>query len=278
MSQTDNFQETMLLKDNQMVFLKRKLDSDIGYNYWKKYVASAFWAQISTPINLVITFLTAITTAQAQTQELIPQNLFSQLTIVSLIITTLNTFFRPHTQYSTNTEYLGKWNDIGVHFEKEYTEKVNTHLFTKEGLAAVDAKIVKYKEIQEEVTNLRKAEGTNTINFVTDLVFLIAYNTCIRNHKKWLDLDKQIMIQTKNKFNLQKQKDDEEELKNMERESNLRIKRLELEKSEQAAIRRIEEMWKERDVSEMKVVNREECKQEKEEHNSTIQIHVESQE
>ncbi len=167
----------------EMIFVERKLDREIGYNFWKKYVASAFWSQISTPINLTITFLTAITTAQAQTDTLIPQTLYSQVAIVSLIITTLNTFFRPHTQYATSTEYLSKWNDLGVQFEKQYYSR-------KTQYPEICNRIDEYKKLHDEVNNLRKAEGANTVNFITDLIFYICYNTCIRKHKRWLDMDK----------------------------------------------------------------------------------------
>lgn len=191
---------SLIEKDSVLIFLKRKLDKDIGYNYWKKYVSCAFWAQISTPINLIITFLTAITTAQAQTKELISPDIFSQIAIVSLIITTLNTFFRPHTQYATNTEYLGKWIDIGVRFEKEYCDKVNTNIISPKSLEKLENKIEEYKKIQDEVINLRKIEGSGTVNFITDLIFLICYSTCIRKNRNWLDNDKKIEQATRTKM------------------------------------------------------------------------------
>jgi hypothetical protein len=182
MSDTRDEQNNLAMAAGEMVFIERKLDREIGYNYWKKYVASAFWSQISTPINLTITFLTAITTAQANTQDLISQSVYSQLAIISLIITTLNTFFRPHTQYATTTEYMSKWNDIGVQFEKEYYSRKFTQ---KE----IEARVVEYKKLLDSVNNLRKAEGGNTVNFITDLIFYIAFHTCIRKYKKWLDMD-----------------------------------------------------------------------------------------
>lgn len=172
-----------------MIFLKRKLDRDIGYNYWKKYVSSAFWSHISTPINLVITFLTAITTAQAQTSDLLSFDLNARLAIVSLIFTTLNTFFRPHTQYASSTEYLGKWIDLGLRFEQQYVDKVDT-------LERMKEKVDAYEAILEEANDVRKTEGSGSINFVTDLIFMIAYRTCIRNHKRWLDFDKKIAKET----------------------------------------------------------------------------------
>ena len=105
----DNEEKSLIIK--KVIFAKKKLDKEIGYNYWKRYIASVFWSQISTPINLTITMLTAITTAQINTNNLLSSSVSSNLAIVSLILATLNTFFRPHTQYATNTELLSKWSN-----------------------------------------------------------------------------------------------------------------------------------------------------------------------
>ena len=203
--------ELMKEQMSKLDFLMKKIDREIGYNFWKKYVASAFWSQISTPINLVITFLTAITTAQAQTSDLLPQNIYSQLAIVSLIITTLNTFFRPHAQFATNTEFLQIWSDLGVRFEKEY-----------------------YDKIQDDMNVLRKTEGANTVNFLTDCIFMICYSTCIRNYKRWMDHDLKIAKDTDKQTRELKQKEvreriDQERLAVYERLEMARLHRDEQE-------------------------------------------------
>jgi hypothetical protein len=198
-SEEEDLQVELESKVHQMIFLKKKLNHDVGYNYWKKYVASAFWCQVSTPVNLVITFLTAITTAQAQSDQLIPQHIYASLTVASLIITTLNTFFRPHAQYATNAEFVAKWHDIGIRFEKEWYDKVLAKIDKKQQIQVIDKKIESYKSLQNEIVALRKAEGTTTINFLTDLIFIICYSTCIRNYKRWLDFDKKIEQETEEK-------------------------------------------------------------------------------
>ena len=171
---------------NKVIFLKKKIDKEIGYNYWKKYVASVFWSQISTPVNLIITMLTAVTTAQIESNDLIPQALASNLAIFSLILATLNTFFRPHTQYATNTEFLTKWTNLGVKFEDEYYN----NMVEQKTLAAYRKRLESLQAVQKEVNALRQAEGTNTINFLTDFLFFISMLSCLRNKKNWLDRDK----------------------------------------------------------------------------------------
>jgi hypothetical protein len=46
--------------------------------------------------------------------------------------------------------------------------------------------------IQKEVNELRQAEGTNTINFLTDFIFFLSFISCLRNKKNWLDRDKAV--------------------------------------------------------------------------------------
>ena len=185
MSDKDDEKSRVITK---VIFLKKKIDKEIGYNYWKKYVASVFWSQISTPVNLTITMLTAVTTAQIQSNDLITPSVASNLAIVSLILATLNTFFRPHTQYATNTELLTKWTNLGVKFEDEYYNNMVEH----KTLGGYRKRLESLQAIQKEVNALRQSEGTNTINFITDFLFFISFLSCLRNKKNWLDRDKSV--------------------------------------------------------------------------------------
>jgi len=179
-------EKSLIIK--KVIFAKKKLDKEIGYNYWKRYIASVFWSQISTPINLAITILTAITTAQIQTNNFVSSSASSNLAVISLILATLNTFFRPHTQYATNTEFLSKWVVLGVKFEDEY---YNNRI---EGKTLGDylKRLESLQAIQKSVNELRQLEGTNSINFLTDFIFYISFLTCLRNNKNWLDSDKTV--------------------------------------------------------------------------------------
>jgi hypothetical protein len=247
-TQEEARKQRMALMDEQMgklEFLMKKIDRDIGYNFWKKYVASAFWSQISTPINLVITFLTAITTAQAQSPDLIPQTVFSQLAIVSLIITTLNTFFRPHTQFATNTEFLQKWNDIGIRFEKEYYDKIIIQSLSDDDIKTIKEKIKKYEQIQDDMNVLRKSEGTNTVNFLTDLLFLLCYSTCIRKYKRWLSHDQKIANEMDEETTKKHTNESKHVIAQERMNSELRVTMTELKREEEYALKRIHERYDE---------------------------------
>ncbi len=173
--------------------LENKLNEDIGLYYWKKYVTAAFWQHISMPINLVITFLTALTAAQANTTDLIPQKIFANLSIASLIITTLNTFFRPHAQLIATNELMQKWNSIGIEFETVYYSDIESDYSKAE---TIEKAIKRYLAIQQKVNEQRKAEGVGAINILTDTIHFLIFRSCAKRHKKWIPRERLIANKT----------------------------------------------------------------------------------
>ena len=139
---------------------------------------------MSTPINLSITIITALTTGQATTQNLLPQNVLVSISIVALILTTLNTFFRPHTQLINTMKILQDWTEFGNRFES---------IFYKYDLTE---KKLKYQELYDAIQQYKINESPDNQNFFTDLLHIIARCTCIKKREKWLDLDIEMQVNT----------------------------------------------------------------------------------
>lgn len=173
-----------------VIFMESKLDIDIGYYYWKKYIASAFWSNISTPINLIITLLTAVTTAQTASSNIVSEKTSINLSITALIITALNTFFRPHTKMSSSIELMKKWVELGNDFEELYYTE---HKYSTKSEFIIE----KYKELQLRSNTLKESEGPDTMNWLTDLIHFISKKSCIKKYQRWLDTNKQIMNDSK---------------------------------------------------------------------------------
>lgn len=160
--------------------LEDKINEDIGYYYSKKYIAATFWSQISLPINLCITLLTALTTGQAATETLLSNLTFINISVATLILSVLNTFFRPNIQMNRNIELMKKWQKIGNDFEIVYysPDKYNT----------LKQSVEKYINLQKEINAQKQSEGADTVNFLTDLFHMIALCTCLRQkRKKWIN-------------------------------------------------------------------------------------------
>ena len=153
-----------------------KLNYDIGYYFWKRYVYCAFWSNISTPINLAITILTALTTGQSATDSLISDSTNTRLGIAALFISIFNTFFRPTQQLNDNTQVKNQWVELGAKFEEIYYNKVYT----------VDEKKVKLNQLQALFKENNELKRSNTANYFIDLIFMVAEYFCIKSNIYWI--------------------------------------------------------------------------------------------
>lgn len=163
--------------------LKDKLDTDLGFYYWKYYIAGAFWSNIATPINLCITMLSALVSGQANTDNLLPKNIYKDLSIALLLLSTLNTFLRPHIQMNQNVQLKQKYDSLGAEFER-------VHFSTD----TEQEKLEQYEEIAKQMSELRKSDSIVSQNYLTDLIHIICRQTCLKDKNLWLDL-----LYTKNK-------------------------------------------------------------------------------
>lgn len=164
-----------------MQTLEEDLNILLGFWWWKQYVAAAFWSNVSTPINLAITMLTALTTAQATSPDLFPEKTYVGMSIAALVLSVLNTFFRPHTQMSENIKMMNRWNELGVSYEAIYY----TDNKTAEDWAR---RLADYRKLHTEISTFKSQQSPENRNFLTDLMHIVARGTCLRKQDRWMDL------------------------------------------------------------------------------------------
>ena len=164
--------------------IETKINTEIGYRFWKKYVTAAFWSYISLPINLSITMLTALSTGQATTNNLLPKHLYVNISLATLVISILNTYFRPYVQMNQNLDYMNKWSVLGYKFEEIYYSERKTP-------DQMNIRISKYEDLMKSINELKKSEILETQNFLTDSIHLALRSCacCLKNKTSWLALD-----------------------------------------------------------------------------------------
>ena len=156
----------------------RKINYDIGYYWWKAYIYSAFWNNISTPINLVIMILTALTTGHSATGSIVSETNNTTLGLVTLIISIFNTFFRPAQQMNESKENMTKWYKLGIDFEKIYYSK-----FQDFNVTELSKKVEELQKIFNDINELKRSQDTN---FIIDIIFLLSKNYCIKRNLTWI--------------------------------------------------------------------------------------------
>lgn len=172
--------------------IQHRLNVDIGFGWWKRYIAAAFWSNMSMPINLSITLMTAMTTAQATTQALLSQHVYVSLSISTLILTVVNTFFRPHTQMNDNIKLMTRWTEFGNKLESIYYSSSSS----SEDIQTMADKILDcrrrqkaYEALQSDINAFENSISPEAHNFLTDLIHTVARMTVLNARDKWLDLD-----------------------------------------------------------------------------------------
>lgn len=170
--------------------LETKINTEIGFRFWNKYVSAAFWSNVSLPINLSITMMTALSTGQATTEKLLPHDLFVNISIATLVISVINTYFRPHIQMNKNLEMMNKWNVLGCEFEEIFYSE-------KKMLEQVDKKITSYENLMRKMNELKKMENLETQNFVTDIIYTVlrSCECCLKHKNSWLALDESLKLE-----------------------------------------------------------------------------------
>jgi hypothetical protein len=157
------------LEKETIEYLK-KINEDIGFYWWKYYTYCVFWSNISVPINLTITILTALTTGQTATGSLINNETSTIFGIVVLIVSIFNTFFRPTQQLNENEICKKKWAEFGTKFEFIYYAK--------------EKKISDIEALFKEISGIKR-DTTN--NYCIDLFFIISQKIFIRDNITWIN-------------------------------------------------------------------------------------------
>ncbi len=172
--------------------LENELNHTLKKQWYKKYIASAFWSHIYTPINLAITLLTTFTTGQAATNTLFSQSTFIQLSIAALVISTINTFFQPHAQVAQNKEALTKWQELGSKYEKIYFSPCfNNNDYNR--------RIKNLCNLQTQMHVEKIAQDTKMKCYFTDTLFRL-FTIFSRKELNWIVEDRQIHKQSNTNY------------------------------------------------------------------------------
>ena len=125
-----------------------KINKDLGYYWWKRYIYTAFWNNISTPINLSIIVLTALTTGQSATQNLITPETSTILGAITLFVSIFNSYFKPHEQYNYNQSILKQWATLGQEFDNIFYNRAYT-------ITEKTARLTELQSLFSKVSNIK---------------------------------------------------------------------------------------------------------------------------
>jgi len=166
-----------------MKTLEHNLNRIIARHWWQKYITAAFWSNMSTPVNLTIMLLTTLTTGQATTNNLLSNESFVSVSVASLILSVINTFFRPHAQMNDNLDIMRKWQSLGSKFERVFYSKN----YDKEDY---ERRLKDYAKLQKDVHSLQNSPTPTNQNFFTDLIYYAVSLALVKKRRHlWINED-----------------------------------------------------------------------------------------
>jgi hypothetical protein len=173
---------------SSLKILEDKLNHVLASSWWQKYISAAFWSNISTPLNLTVMLLTTLTTGQAATNNLLSESTFMSVSVTCLILSVVNTFFRPHEQMNDNLDIMRKWQALGARFERIFYSKYSSYEDFKR-------RLVDYTRLQKDIHTLQNAPTPTSQNFLTDLIYYLISIVLIKKRRNlWINTDKQVNV------------------------------------------------------------------------------------
>lgn len=156
--------------------LEDKLDKMIGFYFQKTYIAASIYANLSTPINLIITIFTALMTAHtSSSSSFISDDMNLKINLITFLLSILNSYFTPQKEFNELNEYLVKWSDIGYCFE--------TCIYTNN---TYEEKVENYKKLLSKANELYKDQYIKKRNFLTDTIHTFIRTIFMESNDRWM--------------------------------------------------------------------------------------------
>lgn len=165
--------------ENRYKDLVDKLSNKIGFYWWKRYVAGAVWSNIESPLNLCLTLTSTVISAQASTSSFMAQTTYVSLTFVSVLLSTINTYYRPLTQVSKNIDLLKKWYQLGNELEKIVYSPSETETDLK-------TRINELSDLLHRTNQEVATQSPENQNFALDFIHMIVRRTCLGEKEPWM--------------------------------------------------------------------------------------------
>ena len=168
------------------------LDKWIGFYYNQTYYCGWFWTNVATPISLALTILTAINAAQSSTKTFIPDNVYTILSFTTMILTTLNSYFRPNVRSIDANARLVKWIGFGHQLE---------HL-SFDVLPEGKEKFGKYQKLLKDMDDFVCIQAAQERNFITDWWHSLMRWKNGDKSELWLSWEEKIVIEPKTRVEM----------------------------------------------------------------------------
>lgn len=149
-----------------MLLRQDVLNKKIGTNAYKKYLSAIIWNYVTTFINFSITLLTALSTGQAASSNILNKQESVIVLFVTFVLTTTNSFFKLNIKMNLNFESAKTYYKFGCEFEKIYYKSVNNK-------SDILEKLYEYQLLHDSINEYILTETIEHQNYLSELIYYI---------------------------------------------------------------------------------------------------------
>jgi hypothetical protein len=175
------------MRKGEMEFIETKLNKSLYVAWNRKYIGYLFWNNIGTPINLSITLLTALTASAPASSPFLSEYAITSIQLTVLIISAINTFFRPYVKASEHLKFILEIQKLGTQFDEIY--------YTPKSSFEEEEYILATQNYKKVLSAFNKYVSENSLeykNICIDIIYYITINTILRkkdDDKEWVKIN-----------------------------------------------------------------------------------------
>lgn len=153
--------------------IEHELNHLIGVRWWKPYISSVWWGNITTPLNIGMSVTSLLAAGQASLNTFVSSGIATTLSFSVFVLSLVNTFFTPHSRLVESAEQMEEWKKFGLRFEKVYYSSKQTE-------EEIGQRLVEYRELMMEIRERMAVDR----NLFTDALYSIV--SCVKKVDTWV--------------------------------------------------------------------------------------------
>lgn len=158
----------------EMERIENELNHLIGVKWWKPYISSVWWSNLTTPLNIGMSITSLLAAGQASLNTFVSSGIATTLSFSVFVLSLVNTFFTPHTRLVESAEQMEEWKKFGLRFERIYYSG-------KQSEEEIGHRLSEYRELMMEI---RERMVTDRSLF-TDALYGVV--RCVKKVDSWVE-------------------------------------------------------------------------------------------
>ena len=153
---------------------EHELNRIIGVRWWKPYISSIWWSNVTTPLNIGMSIMSLVAAGQVSLNSFVSPGIATTLSFSVFVVSLVNTFFTPHSRIVESAEQMEEWKKFGILFEKVYYSSKQTD-------EDVQRRLAEYRQLMMAIRERMSSDRS----LFTDALYSVV--SCVKKVDRWIE-------------------------------------------------------------------------------------------